>query len=358
MAILCLPQLVSLLQCLGTVEIKDPEKLKRELAQPGGADGAGGGTGGSQMGADDSSQILVGEDGVPVMLPPPEEPTEVREMRELAELCVKLYLLLLRCLEDQQNWQGGLRWCKEAVRHLPNSFHKSIWEASVKFVGELGENASQIIGRLKGYDKETQVQACLELARSSAHPKDSVMAFGQALLAAGEDTVLRCSSLLEFGVWLHLHAASADVAEVLLSMDGDKTGLQGPAGREIGDTLAPAPPKDSPHDHQSLQRQQRPQTLLQRRATELLQAVVDEILELEEVFEPAADEGMTAGTRMTKGSSKSRSRAGMSQAGRSHMSRRSRQHRSRAGSVCALPPMSFPLHPPRLNSVSRVSLHR
>ena len=90
---------------------------------------------------------------------------DVTQDRELSDMLLYLYLALFECLKDRQEHQSGIDKMKQALRQLPRTHHKALWEADIEFRCRLGLNPTQTLNRVKEYDTETQARAWLTLAR-------------------------------------------------------------------------------------------------------------------------------------------------------------------------------------------------
>ncbi len=54
----------------------------------------------------------------------------------------KLYVLLLESLADAACWSAGLEATAKALKLLPSSCHKALWDFRITFLGKLGKDTS------------------------------------------------------------------------------------------------------------------------------------------------------------------------------------------------------------------------
>lgn len=85
--------------------------------------------------------------------------------------------------------------------------------ASIKFNGNLGRNAVQLLYRLKEYDADTQVQACLQLVRSSKDIRACLDAFDYALALTEEKSpTMHAEVHLELSLFMLLRYRELSIA--------------------------------------------------------------------------------------------------------------------------------------------------
>jgi len=65
-----------------------------------------------------------------------ESPDAVKAFR------TKLYVLLLESLADAACWSAALEATGKALKLLPSSCHKALWDFRITFLGKLGKDTS------------------------------------------------------------------------------------------------------------------------------------------------------------------------------------------------------------------------
>ena len=67
---------------------------------------------------------------------------EVGEQSDL-KLRLRLYLVLLDCYKDAEDWKNGLDTVDEAFQYVPSALQKPLWNVRVIFLSKVGGNVAE-----------------------------------------------------------------------------------------------------------------------------------------------------------------------------------------------------------------------
>lgn len=115
---------------------------------------------------------------------------------------VQLYQLLLKCCEDGEDWEGGLKAVREAFQYIPRNLQRPLWSSRVKFLSKLGKNVAEGISKMKESDVSMQARAWLTLASSSTDEQDTCSAYLSSIDIT-EGTFHQVECLLSFSRYLY-----------------------------------------------------------------------------------------------------------------------------------------------------------
>ena len=119
-----------------------------------------------------------------------------------ADIVVFLFVSLLHCLRDRNMINEGLEAMKLAVKVLPASHHKPLWDIDVQLRCQAGLSTNQTLLRVKEYGPETQARVWITLGRYSTDPRDQLFAFQSAVdLLEGKD-VAKAECMLIMAQWM------------------------------------------------------------------------------------------------------------------------------------------------------------
>ena len=128
---------------------------------------------------------------------------EVGEQTDL-KLRLRLYLVLLDCYKDTEDWKNGLDTVDEAFQYVPSSLQKPLWNVRVIFLSKLGGNVAEGLSKMKQSDASMQARAWITLAESSTDEKAEMSAYLNAIQCV-EGTLDCVDCQLEFAQWLYSH---------------------------------------------------------------------------------------------------------------------------------------------------------
>jgi tetratricopeptide (TPR) repeat protein len=129
--------------------------------------------------------------------------SEVGEQTDL-ELRLKLYLVILDCFKDGEDWKNGLDTVDEAFQYIPSNLQKPLWSVRVVFLSKLGGNVAEGLSKMKHSDTAMQAKAWLTLAESSSEENAEMSAYLSAIQCV-EGTLDCVECHLEFAQWLYSH---------------------------------------------------------------------------------------------------------------------------------------------------------
>jgi len=120
------------------------------------------------------------------------------------ELRVKVFKLLLECLADRGKWHKGLSITEMALRDVPNTHHKSLWEARIVFLGNMGQDTAPEMLRVKESGPHMAAKAWATLARNSTSASEQLRALQAAVDCLASHPLAQVEYRIELAEWLLL----------------------------------------------------------------------------------------------------------------------------------------------------------
>ena len=129
---------------------------------------------------------------------------EVGEQSDL-KLRLRLYMVLLDCYKDAEDWKNGLDTVDEAFQYVPSALQKPLWNVRVIFLSKVGGNVAEGLSKMKQSDASMQARAWINLAESSTDEKAEMSAYLNAIKCVeGTLDCVDCRQL-KFAQWLYWH---------------------------------------------------------------------------------------------------------------------------------------------------------
>eukprot|EP00736_Rhodelphis_marinus_P008054 Rmarinus@m.2965 len=133
-----------------------------------------------------------------------------------AHLHVLLYKILFECLRDREQWDEGVRVANEALKVLPRSQHKVVWESKIFFSLKLGRNVSVDLARLKDAHPIVQARVWQVVAREAKEPVAQLEALQKAVEVSEGIGLEHVESVLEYARWLIKSGFPQDAEDQML----------------------------------------------------------------------------------------------------------------------------------------------
>jgi hypothetical protein len=155
-----------------------------------------------------------------------------------------VYMLLLECIKDDEDWNNGFIATTSALKRLPSLLRQSIWEVRVLFMSKLGMNVASGVLKMKDKDASVRAKVWSSLAKSCPSRLDQFN-FYQKAINAVDHPIDRVDYLVEYGEWLFVSnfpvTDSEDqlylAADILHDVEPDTLELEEEARSVMGSTM-------------------------------------------------------------------------------------------------------------------------
>ena len=115
----------------------------------------------------------------------------------------KLYVVVLETLADGGRWKDGLQATAKALKVLPASCHKDLWDFRITFLGKLGKDTTAEMLKVKESGDEMVARVWTILAQSSSSKKGKLEAYYKAVEALEQKPLSQVEYLVLYGEFLY-----------------------------------------------------------------------------------------------------------------------------------------------------------
>jgi len=122
-------------------------------------------------------------------------------VRSDPEFRLDLYILLLECYNDVEDFNGGLEAVNEAFLQIPPELQRDLWQRRVVFMSKLGKGVLDGMQKMKEGDPVLQARVWAILARAASSTKQQMSAYVQAVDSLS-DRFERLEYCVEMAEWM------------------------------------------------------------------------------------------------------------------------------------------------------------
>ena len=115
----------------------------------------------------------------------------------------KMYVLVLETLADGGRWKEGLDATAKALKVLPASCHKDLWDFRITFLGKLGKDTTAEMLKVKESGEEMVARVWTILAQSSSDKKGKLQAYYKAVEVLEQQPLSQVEYLVLYGEFLY-----------------------------------------------------------------------------------------------------------------------------------------------------------
>ena len=115
----------------------------------------------------------------------------------------KFYVLLLESLSDAARWNDGLDATAKALKVLPPSCHKDLWDFRITFLGKMGKDTTAEMLKVKESGEEMVARVWTILAQSSSDKKGKLQAYYKAVEVLEQKPLAQVEYLVLYGEFLY-----------------------------------------------------------------------------------------------------------------------------------------------------------
>ena len=133
----------------------------------------------------------------------------------------KFYVLLFESLADAQRWQEGLDATAKALKTLPPSCHKDLWDFRITFMGKMGKDTTAEMLKVKESGDEMVARVWTVLAQSSTDKKGRLHSYHKAVEALQNKPLAQVEYLVLYGEFLYAEGFPIDDARDQLIAGAD-----------------------------------------------------------------------------------------------------------------------------------------
>ena len=142
-------------------------------------------------------------------------------------LRTKLYVVLCEALADAQRWGDGLDVTGKALKVLPPSCHRDLWDFRMMFLGKLGKDTTAEMLKVKESGEDMVARVWTVLAQSMSDKKAKLQAYYKAVEVLEHKPLAQAEYLVLYGEFLYsegfaIHDAQDQLiaaADALLELD-------------------------------------------------------------------------------------------------------------------------------------------
>jgi len=128
-------------------------------------------------------------------------------------LRTKLYVVLFESLADAQRWGDGLEATGKALKVLPPSCHKDLWDFRMTFLGKLGKDTAAEMLKVKESGEEMVARVWTILAQSMSDKGAKLHAYYKAVEALEHKPLAQAEYLVLYGEFLYTEGFAIEDAQ-------------------------------------------------------------------------------------------------------------------------------------------------